>query len=462
MVRSPAAQGVSNHEGFWPSIACANDELMAMEGATIYIVLCADGSYYTGLTRQAVETRVSEHNNGKFRGFTSTRRPVHLVYSAIFDRLDEAISAERRIKGWSRAKKEALIRGDFDALPGLAARRNKPIHATTVSSSFETPPAAAPQDEETLGENRTQRPLSPNGFLDIGDISLEYSVHGPQPSDTPTFVLLHEGLGCVGLWGDFPEKLAKASGAAVFCYSREGYGRSSPVELPRPLDYMQRHAKAVLPRILDCVDAKDIILVGHSDGASIAAVYAGVFDDPRLRGVVLIAPHFFVEDIATRESAKAKMAYETSDLRAKLARWHYHVEVAFRGWNDAWLDPNFKREFDIRDCLSGIKIPVLAIQGVDDQYGTLAQVDALDQRVIVRASAEISRASDDISCASERVSRVIHASTSASCRVIERVILPAIKHAPHREATDATIATIIGFARRLFPNPPGTNMHYFA
>ena len=195
-----------------------------------------------------------------------------------------------------------------------------------------------------------------------GGHRLEYSFDDPAGSAAgAVIVLLHEGLGCVGLWGEFRKTLARASGAGVLAYSRDGYGASSPAALPRPLDYMQRHAREILPRVLDATRAADIVLVGHSDGASIAAAYAGNIEDPRVRGVVLIAPHFFVEDFALAEIAKAKVAYETTDLREKLARWHANVDSAFRGWNDAWLDPRFKDEFDIRDCAARIRAPVLAI-----------------------------------------------------------------------------------------------------
>ena len=250
-------------------------------------------------------------------------------------------------------------------------------------------------------------------FLDLGDVRLEYVSHGTTNPDTPTFVLLHEGLGCVGLWGDFPERLATVSGARVVAYSREGYGASDPVALPRPLDYMQRHASAVLPRVLDRLGVGRFALVGHSDGASIAASYAAARKDGRLRCLTLIAPHFFVEDMALAEIRNAKTAYETTDLRQKLARWHAQVDVAFRGWNDAWLDPEFKTSFDISDCLPRIRAPVQVIQGEDDQYGTIAQVD---------------RARD---------------LTTAPC---ETLIMPGIRHAPHREARDETVEAICSFA----------------
>src|SRR5689334_8858755 len=134
--------------------------------------------------------------------------------------------------------------------------------------------------------------MKSSGILDLGDQQLEYKFVGPQPSEKPALVLLHEGLGCVGLWGDFPERLAAKTGCGVFAYSRAGYGQSSTISLPRPLTYMHIEAQQVLPRVLDAIGLRQGFLVGHSDGASIAAIYAGSVPDNRVKGAVLIAPHF--------------------------------------------------------------------------------------------------------------------------------------------------------------------------
>ena len=163
--------------------------------------------------------------------------------------------------------------------------------------------------------------LAEAGFLDIDGHRIEYRFVGPQPDKAPTLVLLHEGLGCVGLWNDFPEKLAAATGAGAFVYSRAGYGKSSPVSLPRPLSYMHDEARQSLPKLLDAIGFRRGLLVGHSDGASIAAIYAGSHQDHRVGGLVLIAPHFFTEDSGIAAIAEARKAYETGDLRARLARW---------------------------------------------------------------------------------------------------------------------------------------------
>jgi pimeloyl-ACP methyl ester carboxylesterase len=257
--------------------------------------------------------------------------------------------------------------------------------------------------------------LSPSGTLRIGASELEYRMTGPAPADAPTIVLLHEGLGSAGLWGDFPEKLQAATGAGVFAYSRAGYGASSPATLPRPIDYMHVEALDVLPKILDAIGFRRVLLVGHSDGASIAAIYAGGVQDHRIRGLVLIAPHFIVEDVSVKSIAKIKTVYETTDLRAKLARWHTTVDNAFRGWNDAWLNPKF-RDWDISEYLAYIRVPVAIVQGAGDQYGTIRQI-------------EIAR--EECYCP------------------VDVSIITGAGHSPHREAPEATLNAIAEFARSI-------------
>src|SRR4051794_8799134 len=188
----------------------------------------------------------------------------------------------------------------------------------------------------------TMQRLNPTGTLHIGSSELEYRMVGPLPDAAPTIVLLHEGLGSASLWGDFPDKLAASTGAGVFAYSRAGYGASSPVPLPRPLDYMHVEAMQVLPKVLDAIGFRRGLLLGHSDGASIAAIYAGGCEDHRVRGLGMIAPHFLVEDVSIRSIAQAKAAYEQGTLKVRLARWHRDVDNAFHGWNGAWLDPAFR------------------------------------------------------------------------------------------------------------------------
>src|SRR3954454_23112705 len=148
--------------------------------------------------------------------------------------------------------------------------------------------------------------LSPSGFLTVGASHLEYRMIGPAPESAPVIVMLHEGLGSAGLWGDFPEKLQTATGAGVFAYSRTGYGASTPAKLPRPVDYMHIEALEVLPKLLEQIGFRRGLLLGHSDGASIAAIYAGGIADHRVRGVAMIAPHFIVEDISVRSIEEIK------------------------------------------------------------------------------------------------------------------------------------------------------------
>jgi pimeloyl-ACP methyl ester carboxylesterase len=254
--------------------------------------------------------------------------------------------------------------------------------------------------------------LSPSGFLRIGASDLEYRMIGPAPDDAPTIVMLHEGLGSVGLWGDFPEKLQAATGAGVFAYSRAGYGASTPVKLPRPLDYMQIEALDVLPKLLDAIGFRRGILVGHSDGASIAAIYAGGVADHRIRAVALIAPHFIVEDMGLKAIVETATAYKTTSLREKLARWHKDVDNAFCGWNGAWLDPKF-RAWDISEYLAYIRVPVAVIQGADDQYGTIRQIEI---------------AQEECYCP------------------VDVTMIEAAGHSPHREAPEATLNAISEFA----------------
>jgi pimeloyl-ACP methyl ester carboxylesterase len=257
--------------------------------------------------------------------------------------------------------------------------------------------------------------LQPAGLLRIGASELEYRHIGPLPSDAATLVMLHEGLGSVGLWGEIPDKLAAATGAGVFAYSRAGYGASTPVTLPRPLSYMHAEALEVLPKVLDAIGFRRGLLIGHSDGASIAAIYAGGVQDHRVRGLSLTAPHFIVEDVSVASIEGIRREYEAGKLREKLARWHKDVDNAFYGWNGAWLDPQF-REWDITEYLSYIRVPVQIVQGAQDQYGTLRQIEVAE----------------------------------AECYCpVDVSIIEGAAHSPHREAAAATLDVIAGFVNRI-------------
>jgi pimeloyl-ACP methyl ester carboxylesterase len=264
--------------------------------------------------------------------------------------------------------------------------------------------------------------LPPTGLLAIGGSELEYRLLGPRPAEAPTFVMLHEGLGSAALWGDLPEELQAATGAGVFVYSRAGYGASSPVKLPRPRDYMHVEALEVLPKLLDAIGFRRGILLGHSDGASIAAIYAGAHQDHRVEGLVLIAPHFIVENVSVASIAEIKTAYEIGGLKEKLARWHTDVDNAFYGWSGAWLDPKF-RAWDISDYLAYIRVPVAILQGDSDQYGTIRQVEI---------------AQEECYCP------------------VEVTILERAGHSPHREAPEATLNAISEFTTAVLRNQEGS------
>ncbi|MCA8926601.1 MAG: alpha/beta hydrolase [Alphaproteobacteria bacterium] len=245
---------------------------------------------------------------------------------------------------------------------------------------------------------------------------LELRWAGPPPEQAPTLVLLHEGLGSAGLWRDFPDKLAHATGFGVCAYSRAGYGGSDPEPLPWPITYMEDHASHALGPVLDAIGFRRGLLVGHSDGASIAALYAGTVSDPRVRGAVLMAPHFFIEDLCILAIREAKRAYESGDLRPRLERHHgANVDNAFYGWNASWLNPDF-HHWDITDALHHIRVPLLVLQGLADPYGTRAQADT---------AAELCPA-------------------PVTCR-----LLAGIGHTPWREAESETLAAIATFAARL-------------
>jgi pimeloyl-ACP methyl ester carboxylesterase len=225
-------------------------------------------------------------------------------------------------------------------------------------------------------------------------------------------VFLHEGLGSAGLWRDFPGRVAEAVGRpTTLVYSRLGYGRSAPVALPRPVRYMHDEALEALPSLLDETGIDRPVLVGHSDGASIALIHAGAGFP--VDALVLLAPHVFVEDRSIAGIEAATVAYEHGDLRRRLARHHDDVDGAFRGWNDVWLSPSF-RSWDITGVLPAITCPVLVVQEQDDPYGTLAQVDAIERGV---------------------------------SGPVERLVLPGTGHSPHLDHPDAVIAAIMSVLR---------------
>lgn len=249
--------------------------------------------------------------------------------------------------------------------------------------------------------------------LEVQGHRLEWArIPGSSP-EAPELVFLHEGLGSVTLWRDFPARLVAATGHGALVYSRYGYGQSDPITEKRGIDFMHEEGLRALPELLDRLGIERPILVGHSDGASIALIHAGGAGRP-LTGVVAMAPHVLVEDISIHSIEGAKRAYETTDLRDRLARHHADPDSAFRGWNDVWLDPEF-RAWNIEEFLPRITVPILAIQGVDDEYGTMDQLER-----IARGAPEV-----------------------------EQLRLKDCRHSPHKDQPGAVIAAISAFVRRL-------------
>ncbi|XYJ87305.1 2-succinyl-6-hydroxy-2,4-cyclohexadiene-1-carboxylate synthase MenH [Cupriavidus necator] len=214
-------------------------------------------------------------------------------------------------------------------------------------------------------------------------IRIEYQWLRPERARRPLVVFLHEGLGSVSMWRDFPREFCEAGDYRGLVFSRYGYGRSTPrphEEKWRP-DFMHRQAREAMPALFDALDVGPgrahgmPWLLGHSDGGSIALIHAASFPQA-VAGIIVLAPHIVVEDLSVRSIAGTRQAYLETDLRQRLARHHDDVDSAFWGWNDIWLDPEF-RQWDLRPLLSGLRCPVLAVQGEDDEYGTMAQIEGI-------------------------------------------------------------------------------------
>ena len=252
-------------------------------------------------------------------------------------------------------------------------------------------------------------------WIEISGKKIEIEYHISDPTK-PTLVFLHEGLGCVEMWRDFPKQVATATGSNLLVYGRLGYGRSDPAPLPRPVRYMHDEALITLPAILAKLNIGQHILIGHSDGGSIALINGGKIQSPDLIGIITLAAHVFNEAICVQSIAEAKAAYHTTNLRDKLAKYHTHVDNAFWGWNDIWLHPDFWH-WNIEEYLPTIRAPLLVIQGQDDQYGTPAQVEAIMNGAL---------------------------STHA-----EKHLLPHCKHSPHRDQPELTRAIMVAFIEQL-------------
>ncbi len=247
-------------------------------------------------------------------------------------------------------------------------------------------------------------------FTSLDGVRLETRII-PGAADKPWLVFLHEGLGSVALWRDFPDKLARRLDMPALAYSRRGYGQSDPLEGPREPDFMHREATEVLPRLLDRHGIERALLVGHSDGASIALIHAANHPE-RVAGMILMAPHVMVETVSHESIARITETYEQGDLKARLARHHAHVDDAFLGWSRIWLDPRFRTWSLGAEC-ARLSVPSLLIQGEDDEYGTLAQLDAIEEVAPIPP---------------------------------QRLVLAKCGHAPHRDQEAAVLEAISAFA----------------
>jgi pimeloyl-ACP methyl ester carboxylesterase len=251
------------------------------------------------------------------------------------------------------------------------------------------------------------------GEIEVDGLRLETLSIEPRARSSATIVMLHEGLGSIALWKDFPQLLAARTGCRVVAYSRYGHGNSDRLAERRPVAFMHHEGEVVLPELLAKLNLEQPILLGHSDGGSIALIFAGRYPG-RVRALILEAPHVFVEDLGVASIAAAKIAFETTNFRDKLARYHVNVDETFWGWNNIWLDPRF-RSWNIESYLDSITCPILCIQGEQDEYGTPAQVEAI----------------------------------AAHVPGTEIVMLPDCAHSPHRDQRQATLEKMAVFVERV-------------
>jgi pimeloyl-ACP methyl ester carboxylesterase len=245
---------------------------------------------------------------------------------------------------------------------------------------------------------------------------LEYEWHGPSVSEAPTIVFLHEGLGAITRWRDFPAALCARLGWSGLVYNRRGYGGSDPFGGRLSPRFMHREGLEVLPRLLDAFAIVKPVFFGHSDGGSIALIYAGSGLAPPPAGLVLEAPHVFVEDLTVASIAEVRDTYDASDLRERLERHHgSNVDTLFEYWTQVWLSDEFRR-WNIEEYLPRITCPTLVIQGRDDEYGTLRQVDSIAAGVSGR---------------------------------IQTIVLDNCGHSPHIDQREAVEAAAVSFLQQL-------------
>jgi pimeloyl-ACP methyl ester carboxylesterase len=234
-------------------------------------------------------------------------------------------------------------------------------------------------------------------FVRAGGHQLECVLYPAHQVNRPTLVFLHEGLGSVAMWRDFPSRVAQASGCRTLVYSRHGYGQSDLPEASFSPDYMHHEAWQTLPELLAALQIENPLLIGHSDGGSIALMYAGSVGAEKgvagVAGIITMAPHCFVEDVSISSIEAAKTAARETDLLKKLGRYHRDATKTFWRWNDIWLHPDF-RDWNIEAMLPAIRCPILAIQGEDDEYGTLAQIDAIRTQAVNSPLVDILKLAD--------------------------------------------------------------------
>lgn len=248
-------------------------------------------------------------------------------------------------------------------------------------------------------------------FVEVDGGAVEIEIHRGDATSAP-LVFLHEGLGSIDLWRGFPDDVgARVGDRTVLVYARHGYGQSAGVSLPRPVTYMHHEADVVLPELLAALDLVDPVLIGHSDGASIALLYAGA--GHRVAGLVCLAPHVYVEPESITGIERARDVFAETDMRMRMERYQRDPAATFRGWNDVWLSPGF-RDWDITDRLGAIDAPLLLIQGFDDEYGTFAQLDTIE--------------------------RLVNGN-------VEQLRVDGAGHAPHLDARDAVVDAVANWLR---------------
>ncbi|MCK5836248.1 MAG: alpha/beta hydrolase [Desulfobacula sp.] len=249
----------------------------------------------------------------------------------------------------------------------------------------------------------------------IQEQRIEVQWHCSGPPENPTLVFLHEGLGCVDLWKDVPLQLSQMTQCNAFVFSRLGYGKSDESKIPKKINFMHREALGFLPAVLDAAKIKDHILIGHSDGGSMGIIYGGSPHSVHLKGLIIEAAHVFCEPLTVDSIQKAKNDFLKHDLKNKLEKYHgQNIDTAFWGWNDIWLSPGFMN-WDIEKFLKYIKIPVLALQGRQDQYGTLEQLSAI----------------------------------KAGIETCDIKIIDNCGHSPHHEQQETVLAIMANFIRKL-------------